>query len=161
MKQPQTCIKEVSKDDLVREASSSISIALCDNANPNANPKIVSATSPQDKEPGELIRGVVEVRSKLDKIRKGREGRGRWVGVLLGNDTNGVAETTNGSEQPSSKEKPKEVKKAKDEETHTLVEMDHRVGQLEKMIVASSASLDEVLFSLSICSSHHIIKCNP
>ena len=41
-KQPHAHIKEVSEDDLVREAPSSISIASRDNANLNANLEIIS-----------------------------------------------------------------------------------------------------------------------
>ncbi|KAG1865852.1 hypothetical protein DFJ58DRAFT_770518 [Suillus subalutaceus] len=33
---------------------------------------------------GEMIRGLVDVRRRLEKVRMGREGRGRLVGVVLG-----------------------------------------------------------------------------
>jgi hypothetical protein len=82
----------------------------------------------------------------LDKIRKGKEGRGRLVGAVLGED---LAKTE--AEEGSASKKEKEDHSGKSE-IQNIVEMDRRVGELEKLVGSSSTTLDEVrsTFILSI-----------
>ncbi|KAJ7733110.1 Dynamitin-domain-containing protein [Mycena olivaceomarginata] len=85
-----------------------------------ANPLLFKEREEDSVDPGELIRGLVDVRGKLDKIRQGREGRGRLVGVILGQDD----------------DKGPEIKPP-------TSAMDRRVGELEKLVGSSTAALDE------------------
>ncbi|KAJ7647475.1 hypothetical protein FB45DRAFT_987216 [Roridomyces roridus] len=86
-------------------------------------------------DPGELIRGLVDVRGRLEKIRKGQEGRGRLVGVIL---RDGDKESESQPAKPAEAEKPN---------VRSIVEMDRRVGELEKLVGSSTATLDELLLS--------------
>lgn len=101
-------------------------------------------------DPGELMRGLVDVRGRLEKVKKGKEGRERLVGVVLGRtETESIKKDQN---EPLGKEgKVVEGKTrfegAKDEEESTaLSELDHRVGELEDLIGSSSVALDEVSY---------------
>ncbi|KAF7321410.1 hypothetical protein MKEN_00661500 [Mycena kentingensis (nom. inval.)] len=98
-----------------------------------ANPLLFQERPDDVVDPGELIRGLVDVRGRLDKIRKGKEGRGRLVGAVLGQDGPKVAELaakdgSAGSDKPS---------------VGMIVEMDRRVGELEKLVGSSTAAIDE------------------
>ncbi|KAG7446414.1 uncharacterized protein BT62DRAFT_919715 [Guyanagaster necrorhizus] len=101
--------------------------------------EIADPTNPQvskEKDPGELIRGLVDVRGRLERIRKGKEGRGRLVGVVL--KDHGVKETQD--EDADIDEKDASEKQP----SFGLVEMDERVGQLEKLVGSSTTALDEL-----------------
>lgn len=117
-----------------------------------SNPRLHREREEDNVDPGELIRGLVDVRVRLEKISKGKEGRGKLVNVVIGN---GEAEEgtlpVDGSEDVE-KEKfhdagTKDGKgKGKGEplDVRSVVEMDKRVGELEKLVGSSSAALDEV-----------------
>lgn len=115
-------------------------------------------------DPGEMIRGLVDVRRRLEKVRRGREGRGRLVGVIVG-EGGGMGE--NESENESENEGEDESESGdgdgdgdgddaehehgsadratgKGGDARRLVEMDKRVGELEKLVGSVSATLDEV-----------------
>lgn len=99
-------------------------------------------------DPGEMIRGLVDVRRRLEKVRRGREGRGRLVGVVVGEgedrDSDGDGEDKEG-EDDHDKVKGGTVKGSGDvPEARSIVEMDRRVGELEKLVGSVSATLDEV-----------------
>ncbi|KAJ7262305.1 Dynamitin-domain-containing protein [Mycena haematopus] len=102
-----------------------------------ANPLLFKEREEDTVDPGELIRGLVDVRGKLDKIRQGREGRGRLVGVILGQD----------EKEPDTKPPKNSVRSGADESgkpnVRSIVEMDRRVGELEKLVGSSTATLDE------------------
>ncbi|KAJ6475227.1 Dynamitin-domain-containing protein [Mycena vitilis] len=103
-----------------------------------ANPLLFKEREEDSVDPGELIRGLVDVRGRLDKIRKGKEGRGRLVGVILGQDEGKEADL----------KQPKPVAPSGADETgkpnvRSIVEMDRRVGELEKLVGSSTAALDE------------------
>ncbi|KAF8210089.1 Dynamitin-domain-containing protein [Mycena galopus ATCC 62051] len=104
-----------------------------------ANPLLFKEREEDTVDPGELIRGLVDVRGKLDKIRQGREGRGRLVGVILGQDDE--------KDQPDTKPAKSAVPSAADDggkpNVRSIVEMDRRVGELEKLVGSSTAALDE------------------
>ncbi|KAG9316461.1 Dynamitin-domain-containing protein [Chiua virens] len=106
-------------------------------------------------DPGEMIRGLVDVRRRLEKVRWEREGRGRLVGVVVGED---VEEGESGSEEDDEDEDEDEEDDDQGEgkgkmgtagksedgvETRQIVEMDKRVGELEKLIGSVGATLDE------------------
>ncbi|CCM00690.1 uncharacterized protein FIBRA_02729 [Fibroporia radiculosa] len=99
---------------------------------------------------GELIRGMVDVKRRLEKISKVKEGRGKLVSVVLGEDTS-VMDGTNDQE-----ERAEAVAKAvagnslesatvgKPPDVKDIAEMDRRVGELEKVVGSSSTALDEL-----------------
>ncbi|KAF7315305.1 hypothetical protein MIND_00045000 [Mycena indigotica] len=99
-----------------------------------ANPLLFKERDDDVVNPGELIRGLVDVRGRLDKIRKGKEGRGRLVGVILGQDIEKEVERLDGAVPSTDNEKPA---------VRTIVEMDRRVGELEKLVGSSTATIDE------------------
>ncbi|KAJ6565719.1 Dynamitin-domain-containing protein [Mycena sp. CBHHK59/15] len=105
-----------------------------------ANPLLYKEREEDSVDPGELIRGLVDVRGRLEKIRKGKEGRGRLVGVILGQD---------GEREPD----PKHHKSSATTDepgkpnVRSIVEMDRRVGELEKLVGSSTAALDEACSS--------------
>lgn len=96
-------------------------------------------------DPGELIRGLVDVRGRLEKIRKDKQGRGKLVGVVLGErddrETQGPDESTQAMVKRGT---DPIVGKAATSDARSIVEMDRRVGELEKLLGSSSVTLDEV-----------------
>jgi nuclear migration protein JNM1 len=102
-------------------------------------------------DPGELIRGLVDVRGRLEKISKGKEGRGRLVGVVMGNGDIEVlkdGKKVDGIQNERADGK-KDLEKAKIPDVRSVVEMDRRVGELEKLVGSSSTALDEVCILIS------------
>ncbi|KAI0766853.1 hypothetical protein BD413DRAFT_480492 [Trametes elegans] len=102
-------------------------------------------------DPGELIRGMVDVKRRIEKISKAREGRGKLVSVVLGetSDTEEAHEVKEAEKKPEESVKPKvgttpEGAKSKVPEVRDIAEMDRRVGELEKLVGSSSAPLDEL-----------------
>ncbi|KAK0241926.1 Dynamitin-domain-containing protein [Armillaria nabsnona] len=101
--------------------------------------EMADPTNPQvskEKDPGELIRGIVDVRDRLEHMRKGKEGRGRLVGVVL---------EDHGSKEIQDKDTDIDEKDGSEKRPSLgLVEMDERVGQLEKLVGSSTTTLDEL-----------------
>ena len=92
-------------------------------------------------DPGELIRGLVDVRSRLDRIKRGKEGRAKLVGAVL---ESGVTWKEIGKTQEiSALVEPEEAVPQKSE-MQTMVDIDRRMGELESLVGSSSTSLDEV-----------------
>ena len=89
------------------------------------------------------MRGLVDVRGRLEKVKKTREGRGRLMGVVLSGDkeVDAAKEPTTAAEPK--KEEP-EAKQAEKDEKGSLTELDRRLGELEDLIGSSSVALDEV-----------------
>jgi nuclear migration protein JNM1 len=104
-----------------------------------SNPLLQTAKEDEAIDPGELIRGLVDVRGRLEKIRKDKQGRGKLVGVVLGErddrETDRPDESTQATDPVVSKF---------DKDARSIVEMDRRVGELEKLLGSSSVTLDEV-----------------
>lgn len=90
-------------------------------------------------EPGDLIRDIVDAKSRLGKITKLKEGRGKLVSVVM-QDEEPVPETTEEKAEPKVNEEAKTSGDVKD-----IAEMDKRVGELEKIIGSSNTVLDEVI----------------
>ena len=99
-------------------------------------------------DPGEMIRGLVDVRGRLEKISKGKEGRGRLVSVVMGNGEIEVGDDGKkkfeGNEGKKAGDGKKDFEKGRAPDVRSVVEMDRRVGELEKLIGSSSVALDEV-----------------
>jgi nuclear migration protein JNM1 len=104
-----------------------------------SNPLLQKERDVESLDPGELIRGLVDVRGRLEKIRKEKEGRSRLVGVIIGD-----AGSVDRGEQDKENQRIEDTKSSSDKTLHTVVDMDRRVGELEKLVGASSATLDEV-----------------
>ena len=105
-----------------------------------SNPLIQKEREEENVDPGELIRGLVDVRTRLDKIKKGKEGRARLVNVVLESD--GPSKSTESI--PTSKSQGSSPADPAKSETQTMVDLDHRVGDLENVVGSSSTTLDEV-----------------
>jgi len=97
---------------------------------------------------GILMRGLVDVRGRLENVKKGKEGRGRLVGVLTEGEENLKMEVTGA--RPATQNKSKESSEGAastakdDDEQVVMTELDRRVGELEDLIGSSSIALDEV-----------------
>lgn len=112
-----------------------------------SNPLLEKEREESNVDPGELLRGLVDVRSRLDKIVKEKEGRARLVGNILHEDQQPPKErgNTQGSEQPQDKEaKPEPAKSV----VQNLVDVDRRVEELEKLVGSSNTGLDDVRLPL-------------
>ncbi|KAF9222658.1 hypothetical protein BS17DRAFT_783206 [Gyrodon lividus] len=97
-------------------------------------------------DPGEMIRGLVDVRRRLEQVRRGREGRGRLVGVVIGETEGNADEVQEGDVAGADHDTPNSGcgKDGGDvPEVRSVVEMDKRVGELEKLVGSVSATLDE------------------
>jgi len=98
-------------------------------------------------DPGELLKGLVDVKARLGKFSVGHQGRVRLVqGVLqdpppVDHDEETVPEK-NGDVSKDAKEPHKSLETAKD-----VADIDRRIGELEKLVGSASTSLDEVFFS--------------
>ncbi|KAF8160980.1 Dynamitin-domain-containing protein [Crassisporium funariophilum] len=108
-----------------------------------SNPLLQKEREEENLDPGELIRGLVDVRTRLDKIRKGKEGRARLVGVVLEEDHSRLDDIKKVDKGDQEKGEP-EDKHASKSEMQIMVDVDRRVGELESLIGSSSAALDEV-----------------
>ena len=100
-------------------------------------------------DPGEMIRGLVDVRRRLEKVRRGREGRGRLVGVVLGTGVGGERSESEDEDEDEDRHDGQQqgkggIKGSVDPDVKSIVEMDKRVGELEKLVGSVSATLDEV-----------------
>ncbi|KAI0360926.1 hypothetical protein OH77DRAFT_1392854 [Trametes cingulata] len=116
------------------------------------NPLLRKEKEAGHADPGELIRGMVDVKRRIEKISKAREGRGKLVSVVLGeSDTEDARESKPAAAETGAK-KPEAAKlevspasaKPKAPEVRDIAEMDKRVGELEKLVGSSSAPLDEL-----------------
>lgn len=115
-----------------------------------ANPLIQKEREEEHVDPGELIRGLVDVRSRLDKIKKGKEGRARLVNVVLDGDIDSKEVTI--AKDPLPKTLLSEQDTTARSEMQVMVEVDQRVGELERIVGSSSTTLDEVR-SIMVCFS--------
>ena len=117
----------------------SLEAELSDPSNPLLHADVNSEGAKID--PGELMKGLVDVRGRLEKVKKGKEGRGRLVGVIMGKDNYDKEEFR----REVSEVRKKDARKGHGEdESLALAELDHRVGELEQLIGSSSIALDEV-----------------
>ncbi|KAF8348113.1 Dynamitin-domain-containing protein [Amanita rubescens] len=99
---------------------------LADPSNP-----LLQKEREENVDPGELIKGLVDVRGKIEKIRKDKQGRGKLIGAVMDDESSEVKETDCGAKEDKTTMK-------------TFVDIDRRVGELERIIGSSSTALDEM-----------------
>ncbi|KAJ3574645.1 hypothetical protein NP233_g1619 [Leucocoprinus birnbaumii] len=104
-----------------------------------SNPLLQKEREEDNVDPGELIKDLVVVRGRLDKLRKGHEGRARLIGTVLEKERK-EPETEEEEESESEDENSNDPEASK---MRNLIDIDKRVGELEKIIGSSSAALDE------------------
>jgi nuclear migration protein JNM1 len=117
---------------------SSLELELAD----PSNPLIQREREEENVDPGELIRGLVDVRTRLDKIRKVKEGRARLVGTVLEGESLPKDQGIKKSEEDKATDSDDKLNL--NSEMQTMVSIDQRVGELETIIGSSNMSLDEV-----------------
>ncbi|KAF9502007.1 hypothetical protein BDN71DRAFT_1379376 [Pleurotus eryngii] len=105
------------------------------------NPQLHKERVEDHVDPGVLIRGLVDVRGRLEKIRKGKEGRGKLVQVVLGTD----GDRENDAEESKAPGDSTTRASASKSETQSasVADMDKRLGDLEKMLGSSNIAIDE------------------
>lgn len=106
-----------------------------------AKANVKSSEKEKQKDAGQMIEGLKDVKSRLEMIGKtrGKEGRGRLVeaiqsGVLR---DGGLGHSRGASLGGRKDEKEREREKE-------IAELDRRLGELERLVGSSSAALDEV-----------------
>ena len=107
-----------------------------------SNPLIQREREEENVDPGELIRGLVDVRTRLDKIRKVKEGRARLVGAVLEGDSHPKDQGNKKLEEDKATDIDDKLNL--NSEMQTMVNIDRRVRELETIIGSSNMSLDEV-----------------
>ncbi len=118
-------------------------------------------------DPGELIRDMVDVKRRIEKISKAREGRSKLVSAVLGEsdaeEAPAVKSKSEHERQAETTKKPSPSPaappKSKTPEVRDIAEMDRRVGELEKLVGSSSTALDEVYTStiMHACISNSVL----
>ncbi|KAF7983283.1 hypothetical protein HWV62_22935 [Athelia sp. TMB] len=106
-----------------------------------SNPLLAREREEDNVDPGELIRGLVDVRGRLEKISKGKEGRGRLVNAVIG-DGDVRPNDKDGANEEAETDKADAVN-ANAPDARSIIEMDRRVGELEKLVGSSNTALDE------------------
>ena len=115
-----------------------------------ANPLLAKEKEEDGVDPGDLIRGLVDVRGRLDVIRRDKEGRAKLVNAVLGRvDDSGTESDGEEESEDEETKKPKKKQKEESSDIRNIVEMDRRVGELEKLVGSSTTSLDEVSDNLN------------
>lgn len=89
-------------------------------------------------DPGELLRGLVDVRGRLEKIGGAKTGRGKLVNVVIDGGKPGLIDANLAESTPAGKVAERDIN------PQDLTELDERVGELESVIGSSTTSLDEV-----------------
>ncbi|KAI0063529.1 hypothetical protein BV25DRAFT_1824074 [Artomyces pyxidatus] len=111
-----------------------------------SNPLLAKDREEAHVDPGDLIKGLVDVKSRLERFTAAREDRARLVQEVLHDGEQADAAEADapvmvekdGKAAVNGKEKEKAVEGVKD-----LADVDRRVGELEKLVGSASASLDE------------------
>jgi nuclear migration protein JNM1 len=110
-----------------------------------ANPLLARDREQSQVDPGDLLKGLVDVKARLGKFSAGHKGRVRLVQGVLQDPPPVVLNTetppeNNGDEvNKGAKESHKSLETAKG-----VAEIDRRVGELERLVGSASTSLDEV-----------------
>ena len=89
-------------------------------------------------DPGELLRGLVDVRGRLERINATKTGRGKFVNAVIDGGRPGLPDAIQTESKPVGKRPERQVN------PQDLAKLDERVGELESAIGSSTASLDEV-----------------
>ncbi|EPQ57687.1 hypothetical protein GLOTRDRAFT_127917 [Gloeophyllum trabeum ATCC 11539] len=136
---PPTRAKPLSYRDRLRLLQSELTTLEAELSDPS-NPALHKEREEEHVDPGELIRGLVDVKGRLEKISKVKEGRGRLVEAIL-RDENDTHEDRDNEKDAKGEKDGQE--KGKGLDVRNVAEMDKRVGELEKIIGSSTTSLDE------------------
>ncbi|KAG6378080.1 hypothetical protein JVT61DRAFT_13763 [Boletus reticuloceps] len=99
-----------------------------------SNPALTArAKDGEGVDPGEMIRGLVDVRRRLERVRWEREGRGRLVGVVVGEGWDGDGDGDEDEDGDGVDDRDQVAGKGSGDvrEARRIVEMDKRVGELE------------------------------
>lgn len=113
-----------------------------------ANPLLARDREQNQVDPGQLLKGLVDVKARLAKFSASHEGRVRLVQDVLQDSppvdhaTETVPDKNGSGAGKEAKEPHKLLESAKD-----VADIDRRIGELEKLIGSASTSLDEVFFS--------------
>ncbi|KAF6760029.1 Dynamitin-domain-containing protein [Ephemerocybe angulata] len=107
-----------------------------------SNPLLQKEREETNVDPGELIRGLVDVRSRLDKIVKEKEGRARLVGNIM-HDTQDSGKEQDQPGSGGNAESKDSLPASTKTDVQTLVEVDKRVEELERLVGSSNMSLDD------------------
>ncbi|KAI0082026.1 hypothetical protein K474DRAFT_1655955 [Panus rudis PR-1116 ss-1] len=113
-----------------------------------SNPLLHKEREEGHVDPGELIKAMVDVKGRLEKIAKVKEGRGKLVSIVLDEakeasandpevhihdmDVNGSGKGKHDGEDGKPKSEVKE-----------MAEIDQRVGELERIVGSSTITVDE------------------
>ncbi|THH29856.1 hypothetical protein EUX98_g4329 [Antrodiella citrinella] len=108
-----------------------------------ANPLLHKEREEGHVDPGELIRGMVDVKGRLEKISKLKEGRAKLVSTVMGEEGASRMERQP-KEDEETEEKVEVLKVDEKSETRDMAQIDQRLGELEKVIGSSSTTLDEM-----------------
>ncbi|EIW63439.1 uncharacterized protein TRAVEDRAFT_161761 [Trametes versicolor FP-101664 SS1] len=116
------------------------------------NPLLRKEKEAGNADPGELIRGMVDVKRRIEQISKAREGRGKLVSAVLGeSDTEDASEAATAVKREAAKNAEgaesvpvPAIVIPRAPEVRDIAEMDKRVGELEKLVGSSSTALDEL-----------------
>lgn len=93
-------------------------------------------------DPGELLRGLFDVRGRLEKINDAKTGRGKLVNAVIDGGRPGLPDANPTDSTSAGKRAERQVN------PQDLAELDERVGELEAMVGSSTTSLDEVGYVL-------------
>ena len=106
-----------------------------------AKANVKSSEKEKQKDAGQMIDGLKDIKSRLEMIGKtrGKEGRGRLVEAIQ----SGVSREggLGHSRGPSLGGRKDEKEREREKE---IAELDRRLGELERLVGSSSAALDEV-----------------
>lgn len=127
---------------LLQAEVTALETELSDPSNPLYNKERELESGAVD--PGDLIRGMVDVKGRLGKISKAKEGRGKLVSVVLGEEGHVHATSAPDVEKSKEEEKEKAPQPEKVSDVREIADMDRRVGELEKIVGSSNTALDEV-----------------
>lgn len=86
-----------------------------------------------------MIRDLVGVRGRLEKLSSRKEGRERLIELITMAQASGAL-----APSPATSGTATDVQRPSSDEMALLAEIDKRVGDLEKLVGSSSAALDEV-----------------
>ena len=93
----------------------SLEAELADPTNPLLQEQEDDQENKTQLDPGELMRGLVDVRGRLEKVKKGREGRGKLVGAILEKEKD-VDELKRDLSRAKTAEKGGEIKEKQEKE---------------------------------------------
>jgi hypothetical protein len=113
------------------------------------------AASPEQAEESEeenaqdLLRGLVNVRERIEQVHLARKGRGAIL-VKTVDEEPPLAEKDDQAEIKGEHETGESSKEVQPGGVRDLADIDRRVGTLEELVGSASAALDEVRFGVSL-----------